>query len=267
MTINPGDNIQAAVNANPTGTTFNVKAGLYRMQSVTPKDWDVFIGEPGTIMNGALALTNFVQQGNLWVATATVPEGQWIDYGTYPVGKARRILTIYSTTTSRFSTCFRKGKSRPAHGTSFMVSRERSMSPTIPLVRLLRSVSPVLHSQGSASNVTIQGFVVEKYAIPGQFGAIGDQYQGANWLIQGNEARLNHGTGISGANGSRIIGNYVHHNGMKGLGGAALGPGIPEVGILVEGNEMSFNSTMHFWYDGESGGAKFAAVNGLTMSE
>jgi parallel beta-helix repeat protein len=263
VTINPGDDIQAKVNSYPTGTTFNVKAGLYRSQSVTPKDWDVFIGEPGAIMNGSILLTNFVKQGSLWVATAAVSQGQWIDYGTYPGWEGSKdpddlfyndvplqhVLSQGEVTTGKWYVIY----GQP--GTIYVADDPAGKKVEISVTRCAFS--------GSASNVAIQGFVVEKYAIPGQFGAIGDQFQGANWLIQGNEARLNHGTGISGANGSRIIGNYVHHNGMKGIGNANLGPGIPAAGLLVEGNEMAFNSTMHFVYDGESGGAKFGAVDGL----
>ncbi len=49
---------------------------------------------------------------------------------------------------------------------------------------------------GSASNVTISGLIVEKYAVPAQFGAIGDQYPGPNWIVTNNEVRLNHSGGI-----------------------------------------------------------------------
>src|SRR4029079_17134084 len=41
ITILPGQSIQAAVDANPTGTTFILKAGTHVGQSVVPKDGDV----------------------------------------------------------------------------------------------------------------------------------------------------------------------------------------------------------------------------------
>jgi len=56
---------------------------------------------------------------------------------------------------------------------------------------------------GSASNVTISGLIVEKYAIPAQMGAIGDQYPGGGWIISNNETRLNHGQGINGGTNSK----------------------------------------------------------------
>src|SRR6266478_4169229 len=57
ITLNPGDNIQAAVDANPAGTTFTLNPGMYRMQTVTPKDNDAFIGLNGAVMNGSKVIT------------------------------------------------------------------------------------------------------------------------------------------------------------------------------------------------------------------
>ena len=52
----PGDSIQAAVNANPAGTTFVIKAGVHRRQQVTPKTGSLFVGEDGAILDGEWAL-------------------------------------------------------------------------------------------------------------------------------------------------------------------------------------------------------------------
>lgn len=48
----PGDNIQSAVDANPAGTTFILKAGTHRRQSVSPKDGNTFVGESGAVLDG-----------------------------------------------------------------------------------------------------------------------------------------------------------------------------------------------------------------------
>jgi parallel beta-helix repeat protein len=52
VAVLPGQSIQAAVNANPAGTTFILKAGTHTGQSVIPKSGDVFQGEVGTILDG-----------------------------------------------------------------------------------------------------------------------------------------------------------------------------------------------------------------------
>jgi len=44
-TLYPGQDLQAAVNSNPGGTTFTLKAGVHRLQSITPKGGDKFVGE------------------------------------------------------------------------------------------------------------------------------------------------------------------------------------------------------------------------------
>jgi nitrous oxidase accessory protein NosD len=50
--VYPGESIQAKVNAEPAGTTFIIKAGRHTRQSVTPKDGNAFIGEPGAVLDG-----------------------------------------------------------------------------------------------------------------------------------------------------------------------------------------------------------------------
>jgi|GEM_PF-1293923 len=52
VVIEPGQSIQAAVNANPAGTTFWLKAGTWHQQSVVPKDGMTFAGEAGAILDG-----------------------------------------------------------------------------------------------------------------------------------------------------------------------------------------------------------------------
>src|SRR6266852_2129316 len=76
-TINvfPTQVIQTAVNANPSGTTFVIAAGLYRMQSVTPKDGDVFLGQPGAILNGSRQLTSFARSGSYYIAGGQTQHG------------------------------------------------------------------------------------------------------------------------------------------------------------------------------------------------
>ena len=55
--LSPGSNIQRAVSAAPEGTVFTLAAGTYRMQSIKPKNGDVFQGQGGVIFNGAQILT------------------------------------------------------------------------------------------------------------------------------------------------------------------------------------------------------------------
>src|SRR5947208_2089944 len=61
VTLNPGDDIQAAVDANPEGTKFILNAGVYHTASVIPKDYDQFIGNPArqAVLSGSTVVNNF----------------------------------------------------------------------------------------------------------------------------------------------------------------------------------------------------------------
>lgn len=50
--IYPGQSIQNAVNSNPAGTKFLIKAGRHKRQSVRPKSGNTFVGEAGAILDG-----------------------------------------------------------------------------------------------------------------------------------------------------------------------------------------------------------------------
>ena len=54
VVVGAGANIQTSVNANPAGTTYQLSAGTYSGQTVTPKSGDVFIGAANrtSIMDG-----------------------------------------------------------------------------------------------------------------------------------------------------------------------------------------------------------------------
>src|SRR5687768_11932719 len=52
VVIEPGDSIQAAASQYPEGTIFVLRAGVYRRQTVRPRNHQVFTGEPGTILDG-----------------------------------------------------------------------------------------------------------------------------------------------------------------------------------------------------------------------
>src|ERR1700676_5061611 len=75
INVSPTQNIQTVVNANPSGTTFVIAAGLYRMQSVTPKDGDIFLGQPGAILNGSRQLTSFARSGIYYIAGGQTQHG------------------------------------------------------------------------------------------------------------------------------------------------------------------------------------------------
>ena len=72
VAVFPGQSIQAAVNANPTGTTFILKAGTHTRQSVIPKSGNVFQGEPGTVLDGQGVGYAFSKGGTPYPSNVTI---------------------------------------------------------------------------------------------------------------------------------------------------------------------------------------------------
>jgi parallel beta-helix repeat protein len=58
VAIRPGESIQAAVDGHGAGTTFVVKAGVHRRQTVVPKDGMTFVGEAGAVLDGENAVAH-----------------------------------------------------------------------------------------------------------------------------------------------------------------------------------------------------------------
>jgi parallel beta-helix repeat protein len=52
VVVQAGSNIQAVVDSNPAGSTFYLLAGVYLGQLVEPRNGDVFLGQPGAVLDG-----------------------------------------------------------------------------------------------------------------------------------------------------------------------------------------------------------------------
>jgi PKD repeat protein len=246
-TIYPGEDIQAAVDANPAGTEFLIKAGVHRLQSVRPKSGNTFTGEPGAIMSGAKVLTEFQRDGDLWVATGQTQENPnrtgycWDGTGNggvmFPAApRCNYPEDMFIDGQPLFHVASR-GDVGPGSW-FFDYPSDRIYFYDDPNGHLVEtSVSEsAFNGVHGASGVTIQGLIIENYAAPAQIGAIYFP-NGNDWYVVDNEVRYNHGVGIDMAtnSGARVIGNYIHHNGQLGFG--AFKP----VDLLLEGNELAFN--------------------------
>lgn len=251
--LSPGDDIQAAVDAHPGGTTFHLAAGVYRVQSVVPKAADSFIGDPGAILNGAKILTDFDRARRLYVA-----RNQPVDPNTQVQGVCRKGYPRCGYPQDLYF----DGKplravaqlSKVRAGAFFYDYDHEAVyfadDPTGPTVEL--SYRPFAFG-GKVQSVTIQSLIVEKYACADQQGAVGNHGEGKGWEILDNEVRWNHGVGIVMPQGSETFRNFVHHNGEMGL---AAGGGS---GTLQD-NEISYNVWNGTDCGWECGGVKWAEV-------
>ncbi|MCA9470428.1 MAG: right-handed parallel beta-helix repeat-containing protein [Nitrospirales bacterium] len=267
VTVTPTDDIQALVDGHSAYTTFILTKGVYRLQSVTPKTNNTFIGEAGTILSGARLLTVFGQRGPYWVVENQQQQGK--RFGRCETQRIQPPVNncmlpedlffddvLLTQVTSLSEVTPGTWYFDYATDTIFMAD-----NPTNRKVEA--SVLP--HAfQGSAQNVLIQGLIIEKYASPGQEGAIHGQtghagLRSRGWIVENNEIRWNHAIGIRLGEDMHVRNNVVHHNGQLGIGGSGSN-------VVIEGNEIAHNNIQGFhWHIG--GGTKFVTTIDLVVRQ
>lgn len=261
VAVLPGDNIQAAVDANPPGTTFLIRTGVHRNQTVRPKDGQTFVGEPGAVLNGSEVITGWA------------PDGAWWSVG----GQTRPPLTSGHCETG-FPRCthtndlfvdgvtFRHVGALADLGPGtwfFDYPADRMYLGEDPAGRLVELSVTEKGIWGDADNVRVFDLTIEKYAIRAQEAAVDSRTSvggsfGQNWIVDGVESRLHHGVGINLTDGGIVRNSHAHHNGQLGV--SAQG-----TGALIENNEISHNNLAGFWLDWEAGGTKFAAIDDVVV--
>jgi hypothetical protein len=256
--VSPGQSIQAAVNAAPEGTTFWIKAGVHRLQSVIPKRRQTFLGEPGAVLSGAKVLTTFRREGSYWVATdqtqqgPTVPNPSEVCQTNFPRCGYPEDLFINNVVLEHVPTLSAVGPGK----WHFDYAADKIFLWDDPRGRTVEtSVTPHAFLGNSATNVTIKSLGIEKYATPSPMGTIEAR---AGWLIEGNELRWNHNAAIRTGGREVVRSNNIHHNGGVGLLGAG-------VGTLIENNEISYNNTVGYNPYWGAGGSKWVYTTGLIV--
>lgn len=259
LIFSPGDNVSAMIATQPAGASFVFSPGIYRGVQITPRDGDAFRGEPGAILSGAKVLNGFDFNGNAWSIGGQTSQlqahggcsnflGQGYSGCQHPEQLFIDGVPLWQVTdTSQMA----PGRWYFDYGADQIWILD---DPNGRLVEL--SVTPAAF-QGQAQDVTVADLVIERYASRAQQGAMSLD-GGSGWLIENNEIRYNHGTGIRTHSDMVLRNNYVHHNGQIGVAG--LGDRI-----LVEGNEISFNGISGFNPFWEAGGTKFVLTRDLVV--
>ena len=265
-----GTGVQSRVDSYPGGTTFQLGPGIFRLQEIAPKNSDVFIGTLGpngerlTILSGARLLTSFQRQGSYWVVRGQTQEGQ--QNGScldgYPRCDRPEDFFIDDVPLWHVDSLVAVGPGKyffdyPADKIYFWDN------PTGHKVETSVSYAAFY---GPATGVVIQNVIVEKYAIPVQFGAIGGEVSGASWTVDNCEIRWNHGAGIHiSADGWSVRNSYIHDQGQIGMT-AGIDSAHPINRAVIENNELADNKdyagvSMGF----EAGGSKFSDTADLTV--
>lgn len=261
ISVYPGTNIQNAIDNAPNGSTFYIRAGTHRMQRFQPKAGTTVIGEPGAILNGSRVLSGWSQDGSQWWIGGQTQQG------------TRHGVCESSSPRCRYSDDLFVNNVRLEHVDSrskvgsgkwyFDYGANRIYIGQNPAGKTVETSITFGAVFGNSPNVTITGLIVEKYANPAQHGAIDNRLNNSDagardWVITGNEVRLNHGVGIKVGKNARVEGNNVHHNGQLGIG--AVGSGS-----RFENNEIAYNGQIPFWADWERGGTKFAKTTNIQL--
>ena len=252
VVVEPGDDLALLAREHPDGTIFFLRSGVHRIDTVVPRPNQSFLGEAGAVVSGARVVRDFEPRGDRWVARQS------------PAGIEERGKCEDDRPCTLAEELFLDGQplrrvnsaSEVKAGTwYFDLEKEEvllSVDPTGLLVEM--SYVTTAFDRGS-TGVTIRGLVIEKFASPGQFGAIMPDKE---WTIEGNEIRFNHAIGIKVASGNLVRDNYIHHNGQFGLGGGGTGS-------VIEGNEIAGNNTAGFSPFWGAGGTKFVHTQDLVV--
>jgi parallel beta-helix repeat protein len=246
-----GEDPRPLIDSHPPGTTFVFESGVHRIRPITPRNGDVFFGEPGATLSGAVVIEGFQSSGGRWF----VPDVE------APGGERGRCVTGYEA--CRFpEELFLDGRrvhrvtglAEVAEGSWFFDYGSRTLwmgdDPTGRLVEM--AVVPQAFT-GDARDVTIQGLVIEAFASTAQDGAIRTS---RGWVVDGNEIRHNHAAGVRLAAEVVVSRNFVHHNGQFGIAGGGRS-------VLVEGNEIAYNGVAGFNPLWAAGGTKFVMTRDL----
>jgi hypothetical protein len=258
VTLSPGDNIQSAVDANPEGTTFVLLPGLYRMQSVVPKNHDIFTGQGKVILNGSqlLSFHPATTGSGLWAAPAVI--SNWSH------GECQASHPLCSYTQDLFIDNVLQTPAIKLEGLSsgsWYLDRAQSLvyitvDPSGHIVELGTRTS-AFNAQ-HAIGVQVSHLTVEKYASAAQQGAIGSARTGTGWIVSDVEVRWNHGAGIELASDSQVLNSFIHHNGQLGI--SFVGENQKAIN-----NEISWNNYAGFKTDWEAGGGKFLQTTNLVI--
>ena len=257
VSVFPSQSLQAAVDANPGGTTFCLKAGIQRLTvGVVPKAGDSFIGDPGAVVSGAKDISNlFTRSGGYWVASGQSQDNTASSGVCNPGFDCTEANDVYFDNTPLIQvgslSALTPGHVFFDHSAQRIYVADNPAGHTIEAAVATRAFRG---DQTSATNVRIQGLVIEKCANEASSGAI---IANDGWAIVGNEIRLNHGIAVQG--GALISDNNIHDNGQLGI--SIYG----ESNVVVEDNTIAYNNYAGFGTSWEAGGGKFIRTTHLTV--
>jgi Ca2+-binding RTX toxin-like protein len=255
--LEPGNSLQAAIDANPEGTIFQLAPGIYRGLSLSPKTNDQIIGDPngGTILTGAVTLGNWQAAGGHWQASglpAPLAPDSGVAAGGSPFATSPQDLFIDNHFVQRLGS-----RAEVTHGTWYWDTATGTATlgedPTGHTVEL-NNTQYAFESGGTG--VVVRNLTIEHYANPAEQGVTpGDP----GWQVYDSIARYNHGCGFGVGAGGIVAGGAVLDNGQMGL------VGVQANGAQVLNLEIARNNYAGYDMDWEAGGMKLVNSEGVLV--
>jgi hypothetical protein len=267
MELEPGVDLRAQVASTPSGTTFCLEPGVYRITGpLMLKDGQKLIGTGGSrraILSGA-RIVRAEQQGSYWVITGQTSLGT-SGQGTIGCRPVEDVdpkgLCVYTDQVfMNDSSLWQVGSLRELSSGEFFWDYATNViyladDPTGDKLE----VSVTTGRISGGPHVGLENLVVEKFGSPYQGGAISAS---SNWTITGVEVRFNAGGGIHMGPYTVVRDSYIHHNGQLGIhGGQPWCAGAK--GLVLEGSELSYNNAAGYDWSWEGGATKWTFTDGL----
>ncbi len=249
---------RSKLNASSEGETVCFTRGLYDNFVYEPKTGQKFLGFGMAELNGSVILDGFDTAGGIWKRS---------DIEVLPLSAAACLPANEELRDcNKRQNLFFNDKNikeidrRPLPGEfAWFLDRESAViyvgfDPSDGVIKL----SVRNHAFfGQASDVTIDGFIIQHYASFPQQGAVQGK-DGVRWLIEGNLVQDNAGAGINLGSQMVAVKNTIRRNGQIGVRGT--GEAIALIGnAIVENNVNNFDTA---W---EAGGSKFFKTKGLLL--
>jgi parallel beta-helix repeat protein len=259
------ESLQARLDAASSGDTVIAEPCIYREQIVIDKPLTLS-GQPGSEIRGSDVWTRWRKRsGGLWNSTLSVPA--------LPQDESN-IFCMPNTTRCKLpEQVFFDGKpltqvtSFPKRANQFFVNAKRRVvllrDPRGHRVEVTTRQHWVLGTP-SADDVTIEGWTMKHAGTEGRSAALMNRLEvhetgGERWSVRNNVLSDGNSAIISLTNAPshEIVGNHILRGGMLGIKGAGRGS-------VIRSNEIAYNNTERYCYDGTcgigaTGGVKFAS--------
>ena len=302
--INPGEDIQNIINANPENTLYILKEGTHRLQRINPKPNDMIIGEPGAILNGSKILEDWQYEAPYWTHVLTDGYISGLNNADYcckceqeaPGREPNKSCMYWHSLFRDDKPLWRENRLAGVNNLPDTLGRKIVGTDTtygmivkpfygdwyydLDKKKIYVLEDPRGHRleitynwQGAdfairgsnVNDVVVKGLIIEKYTPT--WGAV--TYSNASdstsfWKIENNDIRLNHSIAIVGVGNSIVRSNKLNHNGQKAIS-IVKTKSLPSGKMtIVDNNEMAYNNFARFNPNWDAG-TKFIRNNGIIL--